>query len=175
MASLNRCTLIGRIGAEPITRYTASGSAICSFSVATSEAWKDKATGEKKESTEWHKVVLFGKVAEFASQYASKGREVFIEGKQKTRKWKDKDQRDQYTTEIIVSEYDGFKLFGAKPSGNAPANDSQPSHKPDNQGGGGGNGEPDSFPFDEGGEIPFVKADFDGVFTPVKRRLRHQR
>jgi len=147
MASLNRVSLIGRIGTDLEMRYTAGGGdGFCSFRVATTETWKDKTSGERKELTDWHRVVLYGKVAEFAKQYGSKGREVFIEGKLKTRKWQDKDGKDQYTTEVVVREYEGFKLLGPKPSastqnsGDAGTADTKDTSYP----------KPDSFEFDEG-------------------------
>lgn len=177
-ASLNQTTLIGRIGRDPETRYTAGGMACCSFSVATTDSRKDKKTGEWKEDTDWHKIQMFGKVAEHAQKYASKGREVFIQGKLKTRKWTDKEGKDHYVTEILVNEFDGFKLLGSKPQGAAqgdnpaPSQPSQPS-KPDSSGGGGGNQGPDSFPFDEN-DIPFVFADI-GMPVIGNKRLRNHR
>lgn len=155
MASLNRSMLIGRIGTELEVRYTAAGEAMVNFRLATTETWKDKATGERKENTDWHRISMFGKVAEFANQYASKGREVFVEGKLKTRKWTDKDGKDQYSTEVRVTEYEGFKLLGPKPSAPAPAaGNPAPAKSSDTE----GSSNPSSFDFDEGGQgtdIPF--------------------
>lgn len=100
MASVNKVILVGNLGADPETRYTASGDAICNIRLATAETWKDKQTGERKEITEWHRVVFYRKLAEIAGQYLRKGSQVYIEGKIKTRKWQDKDGQDRYTTEI---------------------------------------------------------------------------
>lgn len=114
MASVNRVTLIGNLGADPEQRFAPSGDAICNLRIATTESWKDKATGEKRDATEWHRVVLFGKIAEVASQYLRKGSQVYIEGKITTRKWTDKDGQDRYTTEIRGHE---MKMLGGKSEG----------------------------------------------------------
>jgi single-strand DNA-binding protein len=113
MSSLNKCLIIGRIGRDPEMRYMPDGSAICNFSVATSETWKDKTTGEKKEATTWHNVVMHRKLAEIAGQYLKKGGLVYIEGRLQTRKWQDKTSgHDRYSTEIIADE---MKMLGGKP------------------------------------------------------------
>jgi single-strand DNA-binding protein len=112
MSSLNKVTLIGNLGKDPEIRYMPSGDAICNFSVATTEAWKDKA-GEKQEKTEWHRISMFGKLAEIAGKYLKKGSTVYLEGRLQTRKWVNKDDVDQYTTEIIA---DTMKMLGGKPS-----------------------------------------------------------
>ena len=114
MASLNKVILIGNLGKDPETRYAPSGDAICNLVIATSEAWKDKNTGEKKESTEWHRVVFFGKLAEVAAQYLKKGAQVYVEGRMQTRKWQDKDGQDRYTTEIRGDE---MKMLGRREGG----------------------------------------------------------
>lgn len=111
MASVNKVILIGNLGADPETRYATSGDAICSIRVATTETWKDKNSGEKKEATEWHRVVFFRKLAEIAGQYLKKGSQVYIEGSLKTRKWQDKDGQDRYTTEIVADE---MKMLGSR-------------------------------------------------------------
>lgn len=108
MASLNRVMLIGNMGDDPDMRYTAGGSAVCNFTLATNESWKDK-DGNKQQKSEWHRVVMFGKLAEIAGQYLKKGSAVYIEGKLQTRKWQDKDGKDRYTTEIIADE---MKMLG---------------------------------------------------------------
>ena len=100
MASVNKVILVGNLGKDPDSRYSASGDAICTLSIATSEQWKDKATGDKKEATEWHRVVFYKKLAEIVGQYLKKGSSVYIEGRIKTRKWQDKDGQDRYTTQI---------------------------------------------------------------------------
>ena len=102
MASVNKVILVGNLGADPETRYAPSGDAICNIRIATTDTWKDKATGEKKEATEWHRVVFFGKLAEIAGQYLKKGRQVYVEGALRTRKWQDKEGQERYTTEVIA-------------------------------------------------------------------------
>jgi single-strand DNA-binding protein len=97
---INKVILVGNLGADPETRYMPSGSAVTNLSVATSESWKDKQTGEQTERTEWHKVVMFDRLAEVAAEYLRKGSQVYIEGKLQTRKWQDRDGNDRWTTEI---------------------------------------------------------------------------
>lgn len=111
MSSLNKVLLIGNLGADPEMRYMPNGDAVANLRIATAESWKDKATGEKKESTEWHRVVMFRKLAEIAGQYLKKGSQVYIEGKLVTRKWQDKDGQDRYSTEIVSDE---MKMLGGK-------------------------------------------------------------
>ena len=111
MASLNKVMLIGNLGKDPEVRHSKDGSAIASFTIATSESWKDKTTGEKKERTEWHNLSAFGKVAEIVGQYLKKGTTVYVEGRITTEKWQDKDGKDRYTTKIIVNE---MKMLGGK-------------------------------------------------------------
>lgn len=104
MQGVNKVIIIGRLGKDPEVRYGNDGSAMANISVATSEAWKDKNTGEKKEKTEWHRVVAFGRTAEIMGEYLKKGSQVYIEGKLQTRKWQDKDGKDCYTTEIVARQ-----------------------------------------------------------------------
>lgn len=111
MASVNKVILIGNLGRDPETRYTADGAAITNITIATSDKWKDKATGEMKESTEWHKVAFFGRLAEIAGEYLKKGRPVYVEGKLRTRKWQDKEGQDRYTTEVIA---DVMQMLGSR-------------------------------------------------------------
>jgi len=101
---INKVIIVGNLGADPETRYMPSGSAVTNLSVATSEQWKDKQTGEQKERTEWHKVAMFNRLAEIAAEYLRKGSQVYIEGKLRTRKWQDNQGQDRYTTEIVASE-----------------------------------------------------------------------
>lgn len=103
MGSLNRVTLIGRLGADPELRYTPASAAVCNFSVATSESWKDKGSGEKKEKTEWHRIVVWRELAELCSKYLAKGREVCIEGKLQTRTY-EKDGQKHYATEVVAEK-----------------------------------------------------------------------
>ena len=114
MASVNKVIIVGNLGKDPETRYAPSGDAVTKIVVATTETWKDKTSGEKREATEWHRVVFFGKLAEIAGQYLKKGSQVYLEGKLKTRKWQDKDGQDRYTTEINADE---MKMLGSKGDG----------------------------------------------------------
>lgn len=114
---INKVIILGRLGQEPDVRYTASSEAIATLTVATSETWRDKQTGETKEKTEWHRVVLFGKVAEVAGEYLRKGSQVYIEGKLQTRKWTDQAGTDRYTTEIVVSMGGTMQMIGSPNDG----------------------------------------------------------
>jgi single-strand DNA-binding protein len=107
MAGINKVILVGNLGAKPEIKYATNGNAISNLSVATSESWTDKSTGQKQERTEWHRVSLFGKLAEIAGQYLDKGSKVYIEGKLQTRKWQDQNGQDRYTTEVVVSGFNG--------------------------------------------------------------------
>jgi len=104
---INKVILVGNLGQAPELRYSAKGSGIATLSVATSEYWKQKDTGQTQEKTEWHRVVIFGKLAEIAGEYLVKGAQVYIEGKLQTRKWQDKQGQDKYSTEVVVDGYDG--------------------------------------------------------------------
>lgn len=101
---INKVILVGNLGADPETRYTASGSAITNIRIATTEAWKDKTSGEQQERTEWHRVVFFNRLAEIAGEYLRKGSQVYVEGTLRTRKWQDKDGHDRYSTEVVANE-----------------------------------------------------------------------
>ncbi|MGE8518505.1 MAG: single-stranded DNA-binding protein [Alcaligenes nematophilus] len=128
MASLNRATLIGNLGKDPEVRYTAEGAAVCSVLIATTHQWKDKATGERREETEWHRVVFYGRLAEIAGEYLRKGRTVFVEGRLKTRKWQDADTgTDRYTTEIIV---DQMQMLGGRETAQADTPQPAPATRP---------------------------------------------
>ncbi len=100
---LNKCMLIGRLSKNPEIRYTDKRKAVCNFTIATSETWKDKTTGEKRESTEWHRIVVWDRLAEICGEYLKKGKQIYIEGKIQTRKWDDKDGNARYTTEIVAN------------------------------------------------------------------------
>ena len=125
MASVNKAIIIGALGRDPEVRYTQSGDAICNISVATSESWKDK-NGEKQERTEWHRVSMFGKLAEIAGEYLKKGASVYLEGKLQTRKWTDKDGAEKYTTEIIA---DRMQMLGGKREDSLQTGHEQPQQK----------------------------------------------
>jgi len=120
MASVNKWIGIGNLGKDPDVRYTQGGDAIANFSIACSESWKDKATGEKKEQTEWVRISVFGKLAEICGEYLKKGSQVYIEGSLRTRKWTDKDGQDRYTTEI---RGEVMKMLGGNPNGQRQQND----------------------------------------------------
>lgn len=111
---VNRVTILGNLGNDPEVKYTQSGSAIANMTVATSEEWKDKTTGESKSLTEWHRVVLFGKLAEVAGEYLRKGSQVYIEGQLRTRKWTDQSGQEKYTTEIVVGMNGVMQMIGGK-------------------------------------------------------------
>lgn len=111
MASVNKVIIVGNLGRDPEVRYTPDGASIANVTIATTDTWKDKATGEKKEATEWHRVVFFGKLAEIVGQYLKKGRQVYVEGALRTRKWQDKEGQERYTTEIVANE---MKMLGSR-------------------------------------------------------------
>lgn len=120
MASVNKVILIGNLGRDPEVRYTPSGAAVCNISLATTRNWKSKDGGERQEETEWHRVVLYDRLAEIAGEYLKKGRPVYIEGRLKTRKWQDKEGKDTYTTEIIA---DQMQLLGGREGGGGGGGD----------------------------------------------------
>jgi single-strand DNA-binding protein len=123
---VNRVTLVGNLGQAPEVRYMPNGGAVANLSLATSETWRDKVTGEPKEKTEWHRVVVFGKLAEIAGEYLTKGAKVYIEGQLQTRKWQDEQGTDHYTTEIVVKVNGTMQMLGGgtqserQTSGNVP-------------------------------------------------------
>jgi single-strand DNA-binding protein len=118
MASVNKVIIVGNLGRDPETRYMPSGDAMTNITVATTDTWKDKATGEKKEQTEWHRISFFGKLAEIAGQYLKKGSQVYIEGSLRTRKYTDKDGVEKYATDIKA---DTMQMLGGKPAGESGA------------------------------------------------------
>jgi len=111
MASVNKVIIVGNLGKDPETRFLPDGKAVCNFNVATTDKWTDKATNEKKEATEWHRVSSFGRLAEICGEYLKKGSQVYIEGKLRTRKWQDKEGQDRYTTEIMA---DAMQMLGSR-------------------------------------------------------------
>jgi single-strand DNA-binding protein len=126
MASLNKVQLIGSLGKDPELKYLPNGDAVATVSMATSETWKDKSTGEKKESTEWHRVTFFRRLAEIVGQYLKKGSQVYVEGALKTKKWTDKDGVERYTTEVVASE---MKMLGGKREGDSASAPQKPSQQ----------------------------------------------
>ncbi len=145
---VNKAIIVGTLGQDPEVRYTANGSAVANISVATNESWKDKATGEAQERTEWHRIVMFGKLAEIAQQYLKKGSQAYFEGRIQTRKWQDQSGNDRYSTEIVANEMQ--MLGGRGGGGGAPmdsAGGSQSQSKP---------ATPETAPMDDGfDDIPF--------------------
>ena len=111
---VNKVILVGNCGKDPETRYTPSGSAVTNISIATSEQWTDKQSGQKQERTEWHNVVFFNRLAEIAGEYLRKGSQIYVEGSLRTRKWQDKNGQDRYTTEIVASE---MQMLGSRGAG----------------------------------------------------------
>jgi len=130
---INKAIIVGTLGNDPDVKHTASGSTVCNISVATNESWKDKTTGETVERTEWHRVVIFGKLADIAAQYLKKGSQAYFEGKIQTRKWQDQSGADRYTTEIVANDMQmlggkhdsgqGQQSQQSKPAQSAPADD----------------------------------------------------
>ncbi len=116
MASINKVILVGNLGQDPEVKYMPSGGAVTNISIATTDTWKDKATGEKKENTEWHRVVFFNRLAEIVGEYLRKGSQVYIEGNLRTRKWQDQNGVDKYTTEIVARE---MQMLGGRAGGSS--------------------------------------------------------
>ncbi len=137
MASVNKVILIGNLGRDPDVRYSPDGNAIANLSVATTSNWKDKASGERKEETEWHRVVFYGRTAEVAGEYLKKGRPVYIEGRLKTRKWTDKEGQEKYTTEIVG---DTMQMLGGREGGGGGGGGYGGGDEEGMGGGGGGGG-----------------------------------
>jgi single-strand DNA-binding protein len=123
MASVNKVILVGNLGKDPETRYMPNGEAVTNVTVATSDNWTDKASGEKKEATEWHRVTFYRRLAEVAGEYLKKGSSIYVEGKLRTRKWQDKDGQDRYTTEIIADVMQMLGSRGGGGGGSAPMDD----------------------------------------------------
>lgn len=171
---VNKVILVGNLGQDPEVRYMPNGGAVTNITLATSESWRDKQTGENKEITEWHRVVLFGKLAEVAGEYLRKGSQVYIEGQLRTRKWQDQSGQERYTTEVVVNVGGTMQMLGgrqqnggAPQSGGAPNNNNgwgqpQQPKAADNQFSGGGQAQPASKapagnepPMDFDDDIPF--------------------
>ncbi len=165
MASVNKVILVGNLGRDPEVRYSPDGAAVCNLSLATTSSWKDKASGEKREETEWHRVVMYSRLAEIAGEYLKKGRSVYIEGRLKTRKWQDKDtNQDRYSTEIVA---DQMQMLGGRDGGDSGGGgqDATPASRPQRPATGGGyasrRSNPDPQPANSAGladmddDIPF--------------------
>ena len=156
---VNKVILLGNLGADPETRYTASGSAVTNIRLATTDSWRDKQSGEQQERTEWHRIVFFGRLAEIAAEYLRKGRQCYVEGRIQTRKWQGQDGQDRYTTEVVASD---LQLLGGRGAdgGGGPPRERDEAPRSASPGGGGAtssapaaprNGPPDDFDDD----IPF--------------------
>ncbi|MCX8729638.1 single-stranded DNA-binding protein [Gilliamella sp. B2969] len=128
---INRVILVGNSGQDPEVRYMPNGSAVANFSVATSESWKDKQTGEQKDRTEWHRVVVFGKLAEIAGEYVKKGTQVYLEGQLQSRKWQDQSGQDRYTTEVVINPIGGtLQILGSRSDDSNQQQSQQPINHP---------------------------------------------
>ncbi|HYA37829.1 MAG TPA: single-stranded DNA-binding protein [Candidatus Methylomirabilis sp.] len=115
---VNKVILVGNLGRDPEVRYSPNGQAVANVTLATSESWKDKTSGEKQERTEWHRVVFFGRLAEIAGEYLKKGAQIYVEGRLQTRKWQDKDGHDRYTTEIVAND---MQMLGSRGGAGVPS------------------------------------------------------
>ena len=125
---INKVILVGNLGQDPEVRYMPNGNAVANFSVATSESWKDKQTGETRDRTEWHRVVVFGKLAEIAGEYIKKGTQVYLEGQLQTRKWQDQSGQDHYTTEIVINSLGGtMQILGSRQNDGEQKQTAQPA------------------------------------------------
>lgn len=164
---VNKVILVGNLGQDPEVRYLPNGGAVANITLATSESWRDKATGEQKEQTEWHRVVLFGKLAEVAGEYLRKGSQVYIEGQLRTRKWTDQSGVEKYTTEVLVNVGGVMQMLGGKQGGNeqgsSPRNNSQQRNQPAQQ-----QSHHSEPPMDFDGDIPFAP-----VTLPFPRHTIH--
>ena len=175
MASVNKVILVGNLGADPEVRYMPNGDAVCNIRLATTESWKDKSSGEKKEITEWHRVVFYRKLAEIVNQYVKKGSALYIEGRIRTRKWQDKEGQERYTTEIEANEMQ--MLGGRGQGGGGDSSGAPPARSQGNTGGGG----PARRPAPSGGgsfndmedDIPFASCaiEDDVIGRRMARRL----
>lgn len=121
---VNKVILVGNLGKDPEVRYSPNGQAVANCTIATSESWKDKTSGEKQERTEWHRVVFFGRLAEIAGEYLKKGAQIYVEGRLQTRKWQDKEGKERYTTEIVANE---MQMLGSRGGAGMP---SEPASEP---------------------------------------------
>ena len=161
MAAVNKVILVGHLGRDPEVRYTPDGRAICNFTMATTDTWKDKTSGEKRERTEWHRVVVFGRLAEICGEYLSKGRQVYVEGRLQTRKWQGQDGQDRWTTEVVIDQRGTMQMLGAREGGGGgPAGGGAAGGGRHSQGHGGGGAQsgdynsPPPYP-DADDDIPF--------------------
>jgi len=148
MNGINKVIIVGTLGKDPEIRYTSDGKAVANVSVATSEKWTDKATGQKQEKTEWHRIVAFGRLAEIIGEYLSKGSQVYFEGKLQTRKWQDQNGQDRYTTEIVAND---MQMLGGRQQNNQQQTQNHQANS---------NGSPNYGDFDD--DIPFMRLHYIG-------------
>jgi len=153
---VNKAILIGNLGRDPEVRYSPSGAAVANVSIATTESWKDRNTGEQQEKTEWHRVVFFGRLAEIVGEYLKKGSQIYVEGRLQTRKWQDKEGNDRWSTEVVASEMQMLGGRGGGGSGGVEDYNQDAGYSGGGGGGGGGSASTPSGPsedFDD--DIPF--------------------
>ena len=160
-AAVNKVILVGHLGRDPEVRYTPDGRAICNFTMATTDTWKDKNSGEKRERTEWHRIVVFGRLAEICGEYLSKGRQVYVEGRLQTRKWQGQDGQDRWTTEVVIDQRGTMQMLGSRDSAGGGPGGGHYSQGPSGGGqqggrqqGGGDYNNPPAYP-DTDDDIPF--------------------
>lgn len=158
---VNKVILIGNLGASPEVRYMPSGDAVANVSLATSESWKDRNTGETQERTEWHRVVFFGKLAEIVKQYVHKGSKIYVEGKLRTRKWQGQDRQDRYTTEVVVDFNCTMQMLDSRGGGTSVPFADDPGGPAPAPGGSSPSGGASSQATGGSGAQPAGKADFD--------------
>ena len=155
---VNKVILVGNLGQDPEIRYMPNGGAVANITLATSESWRDKQTGENKEITEWHRVVLFGKLAEVAGEYLRKGSQVYIEGQLRTRKWQDQGGQDRYTTEVVVNVGGTMQMLGGRQGGTGGTGGGAPAGGQSNNNGWGQPQQPQGGnQFSGGGSAPAAR------------------
>lgn len=149
---LNKVALIGNLGADPEVRFMPSGGSVANISLATTRRWKDKQTGERKEATEWHRVIFFNRLAEIAGEYLKKGSQIYVEGRLQTRKWQGQDGQDRYTTEILAQE---LHMLGSRSGGTGHFGADQPQHSGHTSApGSASNSQPNATPQTNAGNMP---------------------
>ena len=141
MASVNKVILVGNLGRDPEVRYSPDGAALCNVSIATTSSWKDKTSGERREETEWHRIVFYGRLAEVVGEYMRKGRPMYVEGRLRTRKWQNKEGVDQYTTEVVA---DQMQMLGGRDGASGDSGEPPSNYEGSSGGGSGGRSSPSS-------------------------------
>jgi single-strand DNA-binding protein len=170
MAGVNKVIIVGNLGKDPEVRFMPNGGAVANITVATSDSWKDKQTGEQKEKTEWHRVVMFGKLAEIAGEYLKKGSKVYLEGSLQTRKWTNQQGQDQYTTEIVLQGFNGvMQMLDGKSGGGQQAGGFAPQQQQAQQG---GFAPQKQAPAQQGGFAPQQQQAQQGGFAPQQQQAQ---